>query len=127
MTATSGATAVQPAATASPAASKPASTSSRTILIVDDDRQAARMAEATLRQAGYQPLIAASALEALDAVIANAPDAVVVDLIMPDIDGFEFIARYRRLAEGRPAPIVVWTVKDLTADERHRLEAMGVV
>jgi CheY-like chemotaxis protein len=41
---------------------------------------------------------------------------------MPDVDGFEFVTRFRAMPAGREVPIIVWTVKDLDADERRRLQ-----
>jgi CheY-like chemotaxis protein len=48
---------------------------------------------------------------------------VVVDLLMPGIDGFEFISRFTRLPAGRGVPIIIWTMKDLSAGERETLRA----
>ena len=52
-----------------------------------------------------------------------APALVIVDLLMPGVNGLEFVERLRALPEGRELPIVVWSVKDLEADERRRLES----
>jgi CheY-like chemotaxis protein len=49
---------------------------------------------------------------------------VVVDLLMPDLGGLELLARLRDTAAGRAAAFLVWTVKDVTAEERARLRAM---
>ena len=57
---------------------------------------------------------------------ANPPAVVIVDLLMPGVDGFEFIARLRDTPTGRYVPIIVWTVKDLDADERRRLQSSSV-
>jgi CheY-like chemotaxis protein len=46
---------------------------------------------------------------------------VIVDLLMPGVDGFEFIARFRDLPGCRGVPIVVWTIKDLTKADHERL------
>jgi CheY-like chemotaxis protein len=46
---------------------------------------------------------------------------VVLDLLMPEMDGFEFLDRFRRTEAGARTPVIVWTVKDLTAEERVRL------
>ena len=47
----------------------------------------------------------------------------MLDLLMPGMDGFEFLRRFRGTESGRHTPVIVWTVKDLTAEERHRLQA----
>ncbi|HTE56001.1 MAG TPA: PAS domain S-box protein [Kofleriaceae bacterium] len=97
----------------------------RPILVVDDDAAALRLAEATLRELGYRPVCLRSAEEALAVAAADPPSAVVVDLIMPGMDGLELVARLRRMPAGRNVPIIVWTVKDVTTEERNWLRASG--
>ena len=48
---------------------------------------------------------------------------VVLDLLMPEMDGFELVARLRDSVAGRDVPVIIWTVKDLSAAERARLRA----
>ena len=47
----------------------------------------------------------------------HQPAAVVLDLLMPEMDGFEFLRIFRRTRAGRRTPVIVWTVEDLTAEE----------
>lgn len=94
----------------------------RPILVVDDDPSARRLAEATLAKLGYRVIGAASGAAGLRAAEADSPAAVVLDLIMPKMDGFEFLVRYRATPEGRRAPVIVWTAKDLTVEDRVRLD-----
>jgi DNA-binding response OmpR family regulator len=96
---------------------------SRKILVVDDDPHALKLAETTLTQLGFQPLCTADAESGLRAAAQERPAAVVLDLLMPEMDGFTFLERLRRTAAGHRTPVIVWTVKDLTADERRRLTA----
>ena len=53
----------------------------------------------------------------------EAPAAVILDLSMPGMDGFEFLEHFRGTAAGRNTPVIVWTVKDLTAVDHGRLAA----
>ena len=101
----------------------PASSGTGAVLILDDDPTALRLAEATLRQLGYRPVCMSSGAEALRAIETDPPALVVLDLLMPGMDGFEFVARLRDTPAGRDVPVIVWTVKDLSADERARLRA----
>jgi CheY-like chemotaxis protein len=120
MTPTSrGATAIAPKAVDPDRGSFP------TVLIVDDDPTALKLADANLRQAGFRVLCAASAEEALSMASIHHPTAVIVDLLMPSVDGFEFIERFRREKTGADVPIVAWTVKDLNANERDRLQSLA--
>jgi CheY-like chemotaxis protein len=94
----------------------------RTVLVVDDDPNALKLADVALRELGYQPVCKASAEEGLRAAQASLPAVAIVDLLMPGVDGFDFIARLRSLPVGFELPIIVWTVKDLDADEVRRLQ-----
>ena len=98
-------------------------TDTRPILIVDDDPQARRLMDATLQSVGYRVLPAASGEEGLNVAAAHAPAAVVLDLLMPSMDGFEFLERFRRTAAGLVTPVIVWTAKDVTAQDHSRLAA----
>jgi signal transduction histidine kinase/CheY-like chemotaxis protein len=94
----------------------------RTILVVDDDPAALKMASLALREMGYRPVCCADPEDALRKAESDPPGIVIVDLLMPGVDGFEFVSRFRALPAGRDVPIIVWTVKDLDADERRRLQ-----
>lgn len=92
------------------------------VLVVDDDGPSLRLMEATLREMGYAPESCASGEEGLAAATRAAPAAVVLDLLMPGMDGFEFLDRFRQVPALCDVPVIVWTIKDLTYAERQRLE-----
>jgi signal transduction histidine kinase len=96
------------------------------ILVVDDDVATLKLADVALRERGLRPICKTNAIEALLAAEADPPAAVIVDLLMPHVDGFEFILRLRALTVGRHVPILVWTAKDLDAVELGRLDASVV-
>jgi CheY-like chemotaxis protein len=58
---------------------------------------------------------------ALERVAANRPELILLDLMMPEMDGFEFLAELRRHEKWQAIPVVVLTAKDLTPAERQRL------
>jgi PAS domain S-box-containing protein len=95
---------------------------SGTILVVDDDPAALKMASLALRDMGYRPVCSADPESALRTVEAHPPGIVIVDLLMPGVDGFEFVSRFRAMPASRGVPVIVWTVKDLDATERRRLK-----
>jgi PAS domain S-box-containing protein len=97
--------------------------STRSVLVVDDDEAALKLAGATLTRLGYRAVCEQNAESALYAASKEHPAAVVLDLVMPDIDGFEFLTRFRKTRAGRETPIIVWTGKDLTLEERSRLRS----
>jgi PAS domain S-box-containing protein len=109
---------VQPAIGAFPA--------DQTILVVDDDPATLKLADVALRELGHRPVCRNNAADALRAAEADPPAAVIVDLLMPQMDGFEFISRLRALPGLRDVPVLVWTVKDLDANERRRLQGSAV-
>ena len=94
-----------------------------TVLIVDDDPAALKLAETALRRAGYHPMVSPDGAAGLRAAEAEHPDAVILDLLMPGMDGFQFLEAFRRTPRGRRTPVIIWTIKDLTAEERARLRA----
>jgi PAS domain S-box-containing protein len=97
-------------------------TGNRTILVVDDDPSALKMASLELREVGYRPVCCADPEDALRQAESDPPGIVIVDLLMPGVDGFEFVSRFRAMPAGREIPIIVWTVKDLDAGDRRRLQ-----
>jgi signal transduction histidine kinase/DNA-binding response OmpR family regulator len=94
-----------------------------TILVVDDDPNALRLMAATLTQLGYTTRCEHDGAAALGAARSAPPSAIVLDLIMPGMSGFEFLEQLRRDPAGRRVPVIVWTGKDLTVDERAQLRA----
>jgi protein-histidine pros-kinase len=96
----------------------------RAILVVDDDPASLRLADAALREAGYRTLCKATVEDALVAAAADPPAVVILDLLIPDVDGFEFASRFATTREGHGVPVIVWTVKDLDTSERRRLGSM---
>jgi PAS domain S-box-containing protein len=98
-------------------------TTPRPILVVDDDEAALKLADQVLKQLGYRPVCRHDAASALRAASEERPAAVVLDLIMPEINGFEFLKRLRRSRRGRRTPVIVWTGKDLTEGERRQLRS----
>jgi len=99
------------------------------VLLVDDDEVGSKLAVRALDEAGYRTTWASGAEDAMRSIKSHAPAAVILDLLMPGLDGYEFLRRFRATAPGRKTPVVVWTVKDLTHKERERLQAtaQGVV
>ncbi|HEY5367280.1 MAG TPA: response regulator [Casimicrobiaceae bacterium] len=93
------------------------------VLVVDDDAGSRRLMAATLRQLGYTPACASDGEAALRIARETPPLAVVLDLVMPVMDGFTFLDRLRELPACRNVPVIVWTVKDLGAAEYTRLRA----
>ena len=93
------------------------------VVVVDDDSASARLIRATLTPLGYRLVVCADGAAALASVARGRPRAIILDLLMPVMDGFEFLGRLRSTAEGADVPVIVWTSKDLNTEERLRLRA----
>jgi signal transduction histidine kinase/DNA-binding response OmpR family regulator len=93
----------------------------RQVLLVDDDDTMRRGMRRTLEQDGWEVAEARNGHLALVQLAAARPDVVILDLMMPEMDGFEFVVEMRTHAEWRDIPVLVVTAKDLTPEERTRL------
>lgn len=91
------------------------------ILVVDDDRAVRESLRRSLEFNGYQVELAGDGTTALDAVEANRPDAMVLDVMMPRLDGLE-VARRLRIA-GDDLPILVLTAREAVSDRVAGLDA----
>jgi PAS domain S-box-containing protein len=93
----------------------------RTILIVEDDAATRDSLRRALEPAGWTVDEAENGQIGLARVAKRRPGLILLDLMMPEIDGFEFITELRRHEEWRSIPVVVITAKDLTAEDHRRL------
>jgi two-component system response regulator MprA len=91
------------------------------ILVVDDDRSVRESLRRSLAFNGYQVELATDGQAALDAVLAQRPDAMVLDVMMPRLDGLEVCRRMR--AAGDELPILVLTARDAVSDRVAGLDA----
>ncbi len=91
------------------------------VLVVDDDAASVKLMMVTLGQLGYEGTYVERAAEGLEIAAKSPPRVVILDLIMPEMDGFAFLERFRKLPHCGQVPVIVWTVKDLSTDEYTRL------
>ena len=96
---------------------KPKPDGSRSILIVDDDIQTLALIESTLSSAGYKVYTARDGEEALDALSRIRVDSILLDLLMPKMDGFELMRRLKEKTELQQIPVFVLTAKELEPSE----------
>jgi len=94
-----------------------------TILVVDDDPDIARFVEVNLRSAGYEVAVAGDGEEALERAGAIRPDLVLLDVMMPRIDGFEVAQRLRKNPQTANTSIIMLTAKALSADKVTGLQS----
>ncbi|MGH7504037.1 MAG: response regulator, partial [Longimicrobiales bacterium] len=96
------------------------------ILLVEDDRTARSMLPRAFEQEGWDVTEAENGLVALECVEEDPPDLIVLDLLMPELDGLEFAAALQKSDELRAIPIVVHTGKELAEEDRARLTGQVV-
>ncbi len=90
-------------------------------LVVEDDEPARELVCRTLGQLGWQVTEAGNGTEAVERLSNTSPDLILLDLIMPEMDGFEFLEALQAHEQWREIPVVVVTAKALTEDDRRRL------
>jgi CheY-like chemotaxis protein/nitrogen-specific signal transduction histidine kinase len=91
------------------------------VLLVEDDPATRAMSRRTLEAAGWSVTEARHGREGLARLAEQTPALVLLDLMMPEMDGFEFLDAMRANEAWRQVPVVVITAKDLTDDDRRRL------
>jgi two-component system KDP operon response regulator KdpE len=89
------------------------------VLIVDDEPAIQRMLKVALGAAGYEPLLASTAAEALHAIASGAPDVVILDLGLPDRDGKEVLRDMRAFSK---IPVIVLSARDREAEKIEALD-----
>jgi CheY-like chemotaxis protein len=91
------------------------------VLLIDDDDTMRRGIRLTLEPAGWEVTEAENGRIGLAHLAEARPDAIILDLMMPEMDGFEFLEKIRHRPEWPDIPVVVITSKDLTVEDRNRL------
>jgi DNA-binding response OmpR family regulator len=89
--------------------------SRRKVLVIDDISQIVQLLKFYVQKAGYDAIGATNGWEGLQQVTTERPDVILVDAMMPEMDGFEFIERYKKLARNNAAKIIMVTT--LSGDE----------
>jgi signal transduction histidine kinase/DNA-binding response OmpR family regulator len=92
------------------------------VMVVDDDLKILKLARVGLESGGYQVVCHSNGLDAIEDARRREFAAVVLDLLMPKMDGFEFLDHFRKIAQCRATPVIVWTNKDVTAADLERLK-----
>lgn len=91
------------------------------VMVVDDDHSTRELLGRMLESAGWSVTEAENGRLALDAVPEVRPGLILLDLMMPEMDGFEFLAHIRKQSQWQGIPVVVVTAKELTSEDRQKL------
>ena len=93
-----------------------------TVLVVDDDPEQRDRLRIMLEREGWTVTAAENGRLALEALERATPSLIMLDLMMPEMDGFTFLNEFRSVEERRHVPVIVLTAKDITPADRSRLE-----
>ena len=92
------------------------------VMVVEDNAENREMMRRQLSKAGWRVIEAENGCRALEVLEVEQPDVILLDLMMPEMDGFEFISELRQRPEWRAIPVIVLTAKDLTQEDQERLD-----
>ncbi|MBM4093791.1 MAG: response regulator, partial [Planctomycetes bacterium] len=92
-----------------------------TVLVVDDDPNVRDLAVENLSRRGWTVVTAENGRVALDRIAEHVPDLILLDLLMPEVDGFEFIQELRSTCKMDAVPVLVVTGKELSDEDRDKL------
>ncbi|WP_020615096.1 hybrid sensor histidine kinase/response regulator [Paenibacillus daejeonensis] len=91
------------------------------VLVIEDDETTSEMMTRMLHREGYTAHKADNGRLALEQIKIEKPNLILLDLMMPEMDGFEFIAELRQTSHLSEIPVIVLTAKTITADDRNKL------
>jgi DNA-binding response OmpR family regulator len=94
---------------------------SQTVLVVEDDAATREMLRRTLEKEGWQVTEAENGRLGIERLKASRPALILLDLMMPEMDGFGFMEELHRQPQCHHLPVIVITAKDLTAEDIQRL------
>jgi DNA-binding response OmpR family regulator len=90
-------------------------------LVVEDDAQTRELLVRMLHKEGWQTVEAENGRIALERLAGTKPAVILLDLMMPEMDGFEFMDELRKRADCKGIPVLVVTARDMTEEDRRRL------
>jgi adenylate cyclase len=91
-------------------------------LVVEDNLTDRDMMRRLLVGEGWEVMVASNGREALDRLKSEHPNLILLDLMMPEMDGFEFLAEFRKTPNFASTPVIVVTAADLSLEDRRRLD-----
>ena len=92
------------------------------ILIVDDDRAICDYMQTLLERDGYEVKALGDPLAVEEEVRTGGYHLIILDLMMPDVDGFEVVSKLKEDAAASQIPILIYTAKNITSEDRERLQ-----
>jgi len=94
----------------------------QSVLVLEDEPETREMLRRTMEKEEWQVVEAGNGYEGLASLVERVPAVILLDLLMPEMDGFEFIQELRKRPGCREVPVIVLTAKDITEEDRRRLD-----
>jgi signal transduction histidine kinase/DNA-binding response OmpR family regulator len=94
------------------------------VLIIDDDPVAVDTLAGILEPLGFKLFMASSGQHGLELAVEQQPDLIIVDLVMPEISGFEVVQRLKEHTRTQAIPIFAMTIKDLSVEDKQKLNSL---
>jgi CheY-like chemotaxis protein len=94
-------------------------------LVIEDNENNSELISFILKYAGYRVVLAQNGLEGLKMAESELPDFIILDVQLPDIDGFEVLERLRRDKKFRSIPVIVMSSYSLSGDKKRMKELGG--
>ena len=95
------------------------------VLVIDDDEEDLRLIEQILQQGQYNPILAHGGPQGWEILSNKPPQAVVLDLFMPDLDGFTILEKLRTTPGLSDIPVIVVSGAELTIEQQKQLDEFG--
>jgi CheY-like chemotaxis protein len=96
------------------------------VLVVDDERDMLRLVKGILEDE-FEVITAASGREALELAKENMPDLVLLDIMMPEMDGWDFLEKFRGLKGAERVPVIIFSIRSDASEVLSGLAVEGVV
>lgn len=93
------------------------------VLVIDEDPNSLQFLKKTMTECGYQVMVKPDGKSGLVSVEEDLPSIIILDILMPDLDGFEFLHELKQLPNGQDIPVIIWTNKSLSKEEKTILRA----
>jgi CheY-like chemotaxis protein len=95
----------------------------KTIMVVDDNPDIITIVKTILEGKGYSVLSASSGVELLNLLKSQKPDLIILDIMMPEMDGYQAMRQIREMKEFRTLPLIALTAKAMKGDREKCIEA----
>ena len=99
---------------------------SKRVLIIDDERLVRKTTELLLRQVNMEAISVASGAEGIEAAKKEQPDLILLDLVMPDMDGWQVLSRLKADPASEKIPVIVFTAGDFSFSDQ-RIKQRGAI